>query len=247
MKVNKITAAVCLFIIIISGILLLVYKEHPMIQSVLSGIFTGFIASWVLAVIGYFHERAKLIEGININIRNLFLNITVISKKLGMVLPQIHNSSVIPDLPFKNVSGLSQLNYEFIEKMNLGLYSSVFPIGKKASICKRLQEFQQATYNIRNYSIKLENSVLNYGIQYNKIQAKIAQEIATTPEEAQILDELKNSINILTAKLHEYTTGQSIELGKIAKDFFGYKKKRLYWNDLEAALISRAENIVKET
>lgn len=89
--------------------------------------------------------------------------------------------------------------------------------------------------------------MLNYGIQYNKIQAKIAQEIATTPEEAQILDELKNSINILTAKLHEYTTGQSIELGKIAKDFFGYKKKRLYWNDLEAALISRAENIVKET
>lgn len=36
-----------------------------------------------------------------------------------------------------------------------------------------------------------------------------------------------------------------MELGKIAKDFYGYKKKRLYWNDLEAALILQAESIVK--
>lgn len=60
-----------------------------------------------------------------------------------MVLPQIHNSSVIPDLPFKNVSGLSQLNYEFIEKMNLGLYSPVFPIGKKLLYAKDYKSFSK--------------------------------------------------------------------------------------------------------
>lgn len=246
MKVNKITIYVCLFISIVSGMLMLVYKDNNIIQSTSSGIFTGFIASLVISVIGYFNERAKLIEGINTNIRSLFLNINVMSKILGTVLPQIHNSSVIPDLSFKNLCGLSQLNVEFIEKMNLGLYSPFFPESRKASICKRLQEFQQVAYNIKNSSMNLENSVLNYSIQYNNIQIKSAQGIAIAPEEFQNLDNLKNLVNISTAKLHEYTTGQAIELGKIAKDFYGYKKKRLYWNDLEAALILQAENILKE-
>ncbi len=97
-----------------------------MLQSILSGIFTGFIVSLVVAVIGYFHERAKIIEAVEENIKSLFLNITVMSKILGKILPQIHNSVAIQDLPFRNVYGLSGLNPEFIEKMNLGLYSPVF-------------------------------------------------------------------------------------------------------------------------
>lgn len=94
--------------------------------------------------------------------------------------------------------------------------------------------------------MNLENSVLNYTIQYNTMQIKSAQGVVVTPEETQNLDNLKNSVNIFTAKLHEYTTGQAMELGKIAKDFYGYKKNRLYWNDLEPTLILQAENIVKE-
>lgn len=225
---------------------MLVYKDDNVMQSTYSGIFTGFIASLVISIIGYFNERAKLIEGINTNIKSLFLNITVMSKILGTVSPQIHNSCVIPDLPFKNLCGLSQLNLEFIEKMNLGLYSPILSGGRKASVCKRLQEFQQAVYNIKNCSMNLENSVLNYTIQYNTMQIKSAQGVVVTPEETQNLDNLKNSVNIFTAKLHEYTTGQAMELGKIAKDFYGYKKNRLYWNDLEPTLILQAENIVKE-
>lgn len=245
MKVNKTTIYVCLFVSIMSGMLMLVFKENNIIQSTSSGIFTGFIASLVISVIGYFNERAKLVEGINTNIKSLFLNITVMSKILGTVSPQIHNSCIIPDLPFKNLCSLSQLNLEFMEKMNLGLYSPFFPGSKKGSVCKRLQEFQQATYNIKNCSMNLENAVLNYNIQYNNIQIKSAQGIAITREETKNLEGLKNSVNIFAAKLHEYTTGQAMELGKIAKDFYGYKKKRLYWNDLEAALILQAESIVK--
>lgn len=245
MKVNKTTIYACLFVSIVSGVLMLVFKDNGTIQSISSGIFTGFIASLVISVIGYFNERTKLIEGININIRNLFLNITVMSKILGTVSPQIHNSSIIPDLPFRNLCGLSQLNLEFIEKMNLGLYSPIVPGSRNASVCKRLQEFQQATYNIKTCSMNLENSVLKYSIQYYNIQIKSAQGIAITLEEAKNLDDLKNAVNIFTAKLHEYTTGQAMELGKIAKDFYGYKKKRLYWDDLEAALILQAESIVK--
>lgn len=105
MKVNKITTIACLLMAITSGGLLFFYSNNFTIQSLLSGIFTGFIVSFVVAVIGYFHERAKIIEAIDFNIRRLFLNITVMSKILGNVLPNIHNSTVIQDLPFKNVAG----------------------------------------------------------------------------------------------------------------------------------------------
>lgn len=245
MKVNKTTIYVCLFISIISGALMLFVKDNNMMQSISSGIFTGFIASLAISVIGYFNEKAKLIEAMNINIKNLFLNLTVMSKILGTVLPQIHNSVIIPDLPFKNLCGLSQLNLEFIEKMDLGLYSPFFSISGKASVCKRLQELQKAIYNIKNCSMNLENAVLNYTLQYNNIQIKSAQGMVVTPEETKNLDDLKNLVNISTAKLHEYTTGQAMELGKIAEEFYGCKKKHLYWNDIEAALILQAESIVK--
>lgn len=245
MKVNKTTIYVCLFISIASSVIMFFFKDNNTIQSISSGILTGFIASLAISVIGYFNEKAKLIEAMNINIKNLFLNLTVMSKILGTVLPQIHNSLIIPDLPFKNLCGLSQLNLEFIEKMNLGLYSPFFSVSSKASVCKRLQEFHQAIYNIKNCSMNLENAVLNYTVQYNSMQIKSAQGMLVTPEETKNLDDLKNLVNISTAKLHEYITGQAMELGKIAKDFYGDKKQHLYWNDIEAALILQAESIVK--
>lgn len=245
MKINKITMIVCSIITLLSGIAVLFF-ENVLIQNITAGLFTGFIASVVISVIEYFNERFKLLEGINTNIRRLFLNITVMSKILGNVSPKIYSSSIISDLPFKTLCSLSQLNLEFIEKMNLGLYSPIFSGSKKASICQRLQEFQQTTYNIKAYCMELENSVLKYTLQYNNIQIKSAQGIAITQEETKDLDDLKNAVNVLAARLHEYIAGQVIQLGKIGKDFYGYKKKRLYWNDLEAALILQAESIVKE-
>lgn len=143
MKVNKTTTYVCLFIIIISGVLMIFLKDNNMMQSISSGIFTGFIASLVISVIGYFNERAKLVEGINTNVKSLFLNITVMSKILGTVLPQIHNSCIISDLPFKNLCGLSQLNLEFIEKMNLGLYSPFFLEVKKDLFARDYRNFNK--------------------------------------------------------------------------------------------------------
>lgn len=245
MKVNKITAFICLIITIISGCLLMIYKNNEMLQSILSGIFTGFIVSLVVAVIGYFHERAKIIEAIDENIRSSFLNITVISKIAGNVLPTIHTSNDIQDLPFKNIVGLASLNPEFIIKMNLGLYSPVFTTSKQALVCKRLKEFLQTTYNIKNFSSRIESCVLNYNLQKLRIRNNELRGIIVTTYELQNLDNIKNDILVLTAKLHEYTTCQAIEAGKIAKDFYGYKKKHLYWDDIEADLLREAENIVR--
>lgn len=49
-------------------------------------IFTGFIVSLVIATIGYFHERAVLLEKIEFNIITLYINMTVLKKTIGKVL-----------------------------------------------------------------------------------------------------------------------------------------------------------------
>lgn len=245
MKVNKITTIVCFAMAIVSGVLLFFYKDNTIIQSILSGIFTGFIVSLVVAVIGYFHERAKIIEAIDVNIRNLFINVKVMSMILGKVLPQIHNSIVIQDLPFKNVSELSLLNSEFIEKMNLGLYESFYNKSKKSYVCQRLKKFHTAIFTMKNHSSNLQIQVLNYGILLLEIQKNQMMGMQINPIQQNNLDNLKNEINIHTAKLHEYVTAQSIEVAEIGKEFYGYKKKHLCWNDIEIALLREAENIVK--
>lgn len=241
MKVNKITAIVCLLITIISCVLLLFYKDNVMLQSILSGIFTGFIVSLVVAIIGYLHERAKTIAAIEDNIKSLFFNITVMSIMLGKILPQIHNSVTLQDFQFKSVYGLSGFNPQYIEKMNLSLYSPIFPKSKKDVICKKLKDFLPTTYNIKNRSFELFMQVLKYNCMFLEIQKNqtMGLQVNLTPEKN--LDDLKNLINIRTAKLHEYTTAQSLEIGKIAKDFFGDK----VWKDIEAILINEAEAMVK--
>ncbi len=246
MEVNRITACICLLIIIIIGFLLNFFRDNNMLQSILLGIFTGFIVSFVVAVIGYFHEKAKIIEAVNINIKSLFFNLTVISKIFGEILPQIHNSDTIQDLPFKNISGLASLNPEFINNMNLGLYSPFVNIDNQAFICKRLKEFLNVTYNIKNLCSKLEADVVKYNIQVLFIQNNQVKGRMATPSELKNLDELKNNINIFTAKLHEYTTAQAIELDKIANDFFNERKEELSWNKIKANLLLEVENILKE-
>lgn len=59
MKVNKIIIIVCLSMSIISGVSFAFYKDDIILQSILSGIFTGFIVFLVVAIIEYFHDQAK--------------------------------------------------------------------------------------------------------------------------------------------------------------------------------------------
>lgn len=247
MKVNRITSTVCLIIIIVSGALLIYFKDCDTLQSLLIGIFTGFIVSFVVAVIGYFHERAKIIEAIDLNIRSLFLNITVMSKILGQVLPQIHSSVVIPELLFKDVSKLASLNSEFIKEMNLGLYNPFNKQSKKSNVCKKLEKFNSVIYTMKNLSSNLEIQVLNYDIALSEIQKNQMMGIQMNSVQQENLNELKNLINIKTAKFHEYVTAQSLEIAEIGKDFYGNKKKRkqFEWDDIEKDLLSQAEMIIK--
>lgn len=255
MKINKNITIVCSVVILIGTIVLSIgivfYKQffdrvgiESIITSIFIGIITGLIVSTVMAFIGYFHERAIIIGKIDFNIKSLFINMVVLSKMLEAILPQIHPTTDLSILPFKNISGLSALNLDFVEKMELHMFNAFFPNGKFSKIDSQLIEFDQTIYNIKSISMNLEIKVLEYQNLYLQIQ-KI-QLIGMQPNfiDLQNLDNLKNYINIRTAKFHEYITGKTIELEKIAESF--YKNKNISWRDIKSNLLTQAENILKQ-
>lgn len=234
----------CIVITILSGIAVLLF-DNTLIQSITSGIFTGFIASLAISIIGYFHERSIILEKTDSNIKSLYINMMVLSKIIGSVLPQIHKAANMEPLPFKNISGLSELSVDFSEKMNLGLFSPIWTRGKLARIYAELIEFQQVLYNIRNISLNLQAQTMEFTIKTLELQNAQMSGIQPSPTEFEHINELKKLINIRAAKLHEYVTDQALELEKIAKSFYGYKDRKCSWEMIKANLMIQIEDIVK--
>ena len=244
MKINKTTMITCIVITILSGLSILLF-DNAMIQNISSGIFTGFIASLVISIIGYFHERNIILEKTDNNIKSLYINMMVLSKIIGSALPQIHKATAMESLPFKNISGLSELNVGFSEKMDLGLFSPIWKRGKLARIYAKLIEFQQVLYNIKNISVNLQAQTMEFTIKSLELQNAQMRGIQPNTTEFDHIAELKNLINIRTAKLHEYVTGQALELEKIAKSFYDYKNRKCPWEMIKANLMVQVEDIVK--
>ena len=252
MKINKITLYVCALLTVLSGSTMIIIErvvpdkiDTSLYQSVVSGIFTGFIVSLVISVIGYFHERNILLEKADSNIKSLYINMMVLSKIIGSVLPQIHKAASMEPLPFKNISGLSELSVGFSEKMDLGLFSPIWKRGKLARIYAELIEFQQVLYNIKNISVNLQAQTMEFTIKSLELQNTQMCGGQPNPTEFEHINELKNLINIRTAKLHEYVTGHALELEKIAKSFYGYKDRKRPWEIIKANLMVQVEDIIK--
>lgn len=219
--------------------------DTSLCQSVVSGIFTGFIVSLVISIIGYFHERNIILEKTDSNIKSLYINMMVLSKIIGSVLPEIHKAASMETLPFKNISGLSELNVSFTEKMDLGLFSPFWKWGRLAHIYTELIEFQRVLYNIKNISVNLEVQTMEFTIKILEMQHAQLQGVQLSPTVFENVNELRNLINIRTAKLHEYVTGQTLELENIAKSFYSYKNRKCPWEMIKANLMVQVEDIVK--
>lgn len=252
MKINKITAIVCGALTLLTGIgtvLIALFAPqttgYAAIQGVMSSIFSGFIVSLVVPTIGYFHERTVIIERTDGNLRSLYINMSVISHEIGKILPQIPFVIRMESLSFKQVYELSALNIDFSKDMNLNLFVPFFKRGKFARIYRELQDFQQIVYNIRNISTSLYGQTQEYDIQSLTIQNNLMRGIAIDPTSNMALETLKNTINVRTAKFHEYTTGQLYELEKIAKVFYSSKSRKQSWEDIKPVLMQQVEEIMR--
>lgn len=252
MNINKNTSIACIVAILISGVCVVILgcfapqtTGYNTIQNIMLGIFSSSIVSFVISFVGYFHERSIIIEKTKNNVKSLYINMCVLSKITGDTLQQIHMAVDLSILPFSNISGLSTLNVDFINGMNLGLFHPFYKYGKLAKVYADLVEFQQITYNIKNISMNLQAQALEYSNQYLKMRNDEMYGMQPNHMMVQNLDALKNVINIKTAKFHEYTTGKSLELEKIIKAFYEHIGDKQSWEDIRSSLLMQIEEIVK--
>ncbi len=149
-------------------------------------------------------------------------------------MQQIHTAKDLSVLPFGNIADLSTLNVDFFNSCDLGLFSPLNKKGNLVEIYDELIEFQHVAYNIKNISWNLQALAIDYSNRMLKIQNNQSFGIQTDPMEIQYLDTLKNTINIRTAKHHEYVTGQALELEKLIKRFYECNNKgRKTWEDIK--------------
>lgn len=252
MKINKTTILVCSFFTISSGISTTVIGlfapqtvGFTTIQGIMSSVFTGFIVSLVVSTIGYFHERNVIIDRTDSNIQSLYINIYVISKEVEKTLQQIPYVARLEALPFKYMYDVSSLNIDFFKDMNISLFTPFFKNGKLGQIYKELQEFQRVVYNIRNISTSLYAQSLEYDNQLLTIRNNQLNGMNLNLNDSANLEAFKNTINVRTAKFHEYTTGQLFELEKIAKAFYLSKSRKQSWEDIKPVLLQQANIIMR--
>lgn len=71
----------CAAIVILSGISI-AFISNDLAKNITVSIFTGFIVSLVIATIGFFHERAVLLEKIEFNMIGLYINMAVLKETM---------------------------------------------------------------------------------------------------------------------------------------------------------------------
>ena len=250
MKVNKWTSLACLGIAIISILIILVINiytqnNNSVVVNIFLGLFTSSLVSMAISIVGYIHEKAVLIEKAKNNLKSLYMNMYAHSRMIGKALEKIHTSSSLENLPFKNISSLSQYNINFLNNMELGLFSPVLKNSRLSQVYNRLIEFQSILYNIKNISVDLEILTLQYTYDYLQLQNNQMQGIQPNVIQIQNLDSMKNLINIRTAKLHEHTTDRMLQLEKIAKEFFDCKGGKQSWEKIKSNLLLQVEDIIK--
>lgn len=245
MKVNKITIVTCAVIVILSGASLFLPNISGVGQGIISGVFTAFVASLVISVIGYFYEKGKIIDKTVGKIRSLYINMNVLSKIIGDILPQIHGTLNLSNLPFGHIPGLAGLNLEFTEGMELRLFEPLYTKCDLARVFDRLRAFERKLYNLKSISSNLETMSLEHTIKLLNVQNNQQVGNVIPPTLFQELDEMKNLINIRTAKLHEHETALTLELEQIAQDFYKCIGRKISWQQVKDELMLQIEDVVK--
>lgn len=243
MKINKITMIVFAIGTLLSGIMIWLIN-NAVIQNIVSGVFTGFIVSLVVSIIGYYYEKNIILEKTDYNLKSLYINMSVISRIIGNMLSHVFKTEKMESLPFKDISELSQYNVNLSEQMNLGLFAPIWKRGKVAQVYKDLIEFQQVIYNIKSISLDLQVLSKDFTIKTLELQNKQMMGIQSSLADNENIENIRNLIIVKSSKLHEYITGKILELDKIADLFYECKIGKKSWQEIKHNLTQEIENIV---
>ncbi|GKX31406.1 hypothetical protein SH1V18_38860 [Vallitalea longa] len=234
MKINKKTSIICIIISIIFGTLTFILQQcNELSLSIVASIFASFIVSTVVALIGYFHEREKILNDINDNMRSLYINLLAIKDIMGKIVPEVASITDLRELDYNIIESLASLNIEFMQKMGLEYYNGFSKSSKLPEIINELISFKKEQYKLKYLVTNLYKDTLNYELNEFKIKNVRLQGTKIPTDSVSNQTDYKNFINIKTAKLHEYVAGLIIQLNKLAEEFNKCNRSKLKWSEFK--------------
>lgn len=248
MKVNKITIIACLIAILVSGVAIIFFNGFLTLQNIVMGIFTSSIVSCIVALVNYFHERNLIVERIDNNIKNLYINMSLMFNALESTFPQIESNFYFQDPFFNYILMLSEKNVEFLNDMKLGLFNPFFKESKLYNICIQLSRFEDIAYNLKNIVGNLHNQEVECNYRFslcNNTLVNNNQNNFVNPVYPPELICFRNQIVTDTAKLQGFVRVKLIDLENISADFYNRKSSKQRWDTIKSNLLSQIENIIK--
>jgi|GEM_PF-6142065 len=245
MKINKVTTIVLGILTVLFGLATMVFQQKNLvIAEMASSLFTGCIVSIVVAIIGYFHEEGTLKYKLQNNIKSLYINMLTLKDVTGNILVQIAKTTNLSDLRFNDITSLAGLNIEFVNGMELEAYDGFYSNSKMAHIYIDFIKYKNKMYNLKNIAAQIGSDSLKHNIQVLNFENQRLSGLMINPQEIEYAESLKNKLNIMTAKLHEYEASLLIELDDLADRFYKIGIKKSDWNEVKTALQNEAEDIL---
>lgn len=246
MKVNKTTIYVCCLALIVLTVILM-FSEFitTTIQEMISGVFTGFIVSLVILFVGYFHEKNKILDQTERNLKSLYISMHILSKITGNISQQIYTTYNLSSLQFGLIPKMAEQSIEFMNNMGLGMFDPFCDKGYTSVAFDRLTLLQQKIYTVKNISMNLEVTTLKHTLKVNQIETLLKRGEIVPQNTTEEVNVLKNFVNIRTAKLHEYETSITLELEDIAQTFYKCDEIKDSWQDVKENLLKQIEEITR--
>ncbi len=237
MEVNRKAIMTCAVLIFFIVICIIVISETIVTSDILLGIFTGLTVSIVTSLVYYFHEKATIINKIKVQIFDVYLDLSVIEQMTKSILSQVYYTPMLDTLNYRMIISISDITIHAIDKSSLKLYSPFLKYGKWYELVKKTDVFEDKLYTLKTCLNDIQKSVLNADLLQSE---KYAFPFAFTQEKEIRLCDIRNTVNIQTAKVHEYENSLLCELDNLGIEIYGDN-----WEKKKIELTIRANNILQ--
>lgn len=244
MKVNKWVVWSSVVLMTICVVVLCVIDNQTVFANIAIGLFTGSIVSLMTGVINYFIERQKIIDSIKSTLSDTYLNLSLIHRLTGDLLPLIPYTAQLDGLNFGKIFSLSALNIDFAQKCNVESYSGFTKKGKAATFVQRFADLTKELYNLKSCLGNLQVAVLKADVLQNQlIWKQSTQQLIMDSENKELIDR-RNLVIVQSSKVHEYEASLLVKLNEIALYYYG--KRHGLWDDIKKQLNQQVDKMVKE-
>lgn len=239
MDVNKKAIMICTIFIVIIGTYITLISKTDAIPDILLGIFTGLTVSIITSLVYYFHEKTVIISKIKAQVLVVYVDLLVVKQITGSILPRIIYTPMLDTLNYRTIISIADIIVRAIDKSSLKLYSPFFKYGKWHNLVESVDAFEDKLYNLKVCLNNIQLNVLNADLLQLE---KYSSSFGFSQEKESLLIATRNTINVQTAKVHEYEASLLRELDDLGIEIYGES-----WEKRKDSLTSQATNILQNS